>query len=114
MLEFIFRKIFQEIIGFFRGWYIGGTARFWSLALSFLAVLDQQFAVVINLKLINKPLYGDYSAVGRVIGPIFRLFRILLGSTIYLLIFILALLIWLVWVLVLPVAVFLIISQWGT
>lgn len=114
MIEFIFKKIFQEIIGFFQRWYLEGSEVFWSGVFSLLAVLDREFAVLINLRLITQPLYGDYSPVGRILGPILRLLRVLTGSMVYLLILVSALVLWLIWLLLLPGAFFLIINQWGT
>ncbi|KKT86168.1 MAG: hypothetical protein UX26_C0023G0007 [Parcubacteria group bacterium GW2011_GWC1_45_9] len=77
----------------------------------FLGTLDKNFAVLINARLWLQPLYGDYSPVGRILGPILRSLRIFSGVAVYSLILLLAFFLWLGWILVLPAAIFLIFKQ---
>ncbi len=111
MFSFIFNQIFHEIICFFRRWYLERSEWFWSAVFAFLGVLDKNFAVAINVRLWLQPLYGDYSPVGRILGPILRTLRIVLGGLIYAIVLVIAGSLWLVWLLSIPVVVFLIFNS---
>lgn len=108
MFSFIFNQIFHEIVCFFRRWYLERSERFWSAVFAFLGVLDKNFAVAINARLWLQPLYGDYSPVGRILGPILRTIRIVFGGSVYSFVLFLAGLIWLVWLLSIPAIIFII------
>ena len=87
-------------------WFVSKPKAIFDLLVELIKNLDKNFAVALNLKLITKPLYKDYSIVGRIIGPIFRFFRVLIGGIIYLVIALIFLLIILVWILILPFIVY--------
>ncbi|OGY39133.1 MAG: hypothetical protein A2418_03070 [Candidatus Brennerbacteria bacterium RIFOXYC1_FULL_41_11] len=106
MISFVFKQIFHEITCFFRRWYLERSEQFWSAIFYFFRSLDKTLAIEINVRLWLKPLFNDYSPVGRVIGPIFRTLRIVFGGSIYAIVFIFAGLIWLAWLLFLPVFLF--------
>ena len=108
MISFVGQQIFHELTCFFRRWYFERSNQLWSLVFYFLGALDKNFAVAINARLWLQPLYGDYSFVGRIIGPILRTLRIVFGSLIYLVILALAFFVWLGWVLLLPFLLWLI------
>jgi len=106
MISFIFNQFFHEITCFFRRWYLERSELFWSAVFGFLGVLDKNFAVAINARLWLQPLYGDYSPVGRILGPILRSMRIVFGSSVYAAVLVFAGLVWLVWLLLLPAVIF--------
>ncbi len=87
-------------------WFIAKPKAILNLLIELIKDLDKNFAVALNLKLIAKPLYKDYSLIGRIIGPIFRFFRVLIGGAIYLFITLIFLLIILAWVLILPFIIY--------
>jgi hypothetical protein len=92
-------RFFFRIADFFRHWYADGTRYLFHGFISFLASLDRVFAVRITWHYFTRPLYGDYSAVGRVLGVVFRSFRILIALAVYAAlagIFLLFYLLWLV------------------
>ena len=62
--------------------------------------LDYTFAWRQTVTHIFQPVFGDYSIIGRIIGPIFRVGRLLIASVLYLIIFIIAGIGYVVWVLV--------------
>lgn len=86
MLGYFARKFWERISTFVSDWYIGGFKAVVNRAVEFLSVLDQTFAVKINLKMLFTPLYKDASAIGYLLGFFFRFFRVLIGGTIYVLI----------------------------
>ncbi len=97
MIRLIVSAILQSVLNFFVRWYGTGSQFFWSRVFEWFASLDRTFGVAINARLIMHPLYGDYSPVGRVIGPVFRLGRIALGAATYALLFVFAGAAWLAW-----------------
>ena len=58
---------------------------------------DRSLAVKITAQHFFRPLYGDYSPVGRVVGVIFRAGRIVIGLVVYAVIAVLFLLFYLAW-----------------
>jgi hypothetical protein len=62
----------KGIIDFFSFWYITSSKAFWNKEISFIRGIERDMGVLINLKLMFQPIFGDYSYMGRVIGPIFR------------------------------------------
>jgi hypothetical protein len=79
-------------------WYIGGTHAFWHSAYHMFRTLDRSLAFRITLRHLFQPLYGDYSIVGRIIGPFFRFGRILIGLCIYLLLASVVIVAYLLWI----------------
>ncbi len=68
--------------------------------------LDYTLAWRITLKNFLKPLYGDYSVLGYILGFGFRSIRLLTASLIYLVIFVVAFGIYAIW-LAIPVVILL-------
>lgn len=66
------------------------------------AALDRVLAIKIMFQTICQPLYGDYSTVGRIIGPMFRAARILIALPIFAAYFITASALWLAWLAIPP------------
>ena len=64
---------------FFWFWYVQNSKDFWHREVGFLKGIERDIGVITNLKLITQPIFGDYTYAGRVIGPIFRLGRVLIG-----------------------------------
>jgi len=89
-LIYLVNQLLYRIFIFFRHWYISSFYIFWNFIISFLSKLDRIFAVKISLRYLFHPLYQDYSVIGYILGFIFRLIRIFIGSIIYFLILIIA------------------------
>ena len=75
-------KIVRGSYDFLVFWYVRGSKEFWRKEISFIKGIERDIGVLINLKLITQPIFGDYTRMGRIIGPIFRLGRVLIGLTI--------------------------------
>lgn len=67
--------------------------------------VERDIGVFINLRLLFQPIYGDYSYMGRVIGPILRFGRVLLGFIIMAISTIAVLTIYLIWLILPPLAI---------
>lgn len=72
--------------------------------IKFIKAMDGDFGVMANVYNWTSPLYGDYSYIGRAVGPLFRTFRILAGLMFYAAIFILSIGMYILWF-VLPLLV---------
>lgn len=96
--------LFSPIIKFFYGWYIDDTINFWSWFVGFLKMLDRDIGLIGNVQNWTSPLYGDYSYLGRVAGPIFRTMRIFFGMSLYTVLILISLAVYLFWI-ILPMAV---------
>lgn len=100
-LSYLVQLALSRIAGFFLHWYRGGSQAFLARYRSLSRTLENAVASRAMLHLLFRPLYGDYSIVGRIIGPVFRLGRLALGGIAHLMLATLFLIGWLAW-LVLP------------
>jgi len=94
---------------FFYLWYITESKNFWRKELAFLQQVERDIGVRINMKLWLQPIYGDYSYEGRVIGPIFRTFRIFIGLGIEAVSVIAIVGFYLIWLVIPPLVFFMIV-----
>ena len=101
----------KRIINFFYIWYIQSSKDFWNKEISFLRQMERDIGVLINLKLITEPIYGDYTYEGRVLGPIFRLGRVLVGLFIMLCSIVAVVTIYLIWIILPPLAFLMIVAN---
>lgn len=97
-LPYLVVRFFYRITEFVRHWYVVGTYAYFDFVLGTLRRMDQTLAWRITLTYLFRPLYGDYSFIGRTIGFIFRIFRLIFGGIIYLVAFALAALVYVLWV----------------
>jgi hypothetical protein len=67
--------------------------------------MDRTFAVRVTVRHFFEPLWGDYSPVGRIIGPIFRACRVLIGGVAYIVIAAIWVIILLAWYSIPPVLI---------
>ncbi len=96
--------MFGHIINFFCGWYIDDTKNFWRWFINFIKFFDRDVGLIGNLQNWTSPLYGDYSYIGVVAGPILRTFRIFFGITLYAALAILSIAAYLIWI-ILPILI---------
>lgn len=95
---YLIKRAIMEVAYFFIHWYKDGFIFLWRKLISFLASLDYIFAVKITFRHWMEPLYQDRTIVGYILGPLFRTFRIVFGSYLYLLLFLVWLAVVLIWV----------------
>ena len=96
-LSFLAQRFVLRCLAFIRHWYKDGSCRFLESWSSVAGSLEQLIAVRITLKNFFKPLYQDYSIIGRIIGPVFRLIRVLFGLLVHAIVIILFFAVYLVW-----------------
>lgn len=103
---YLISQLRERILIFLERWYREASIHYWNWVIEEFRQLDRTFALKINLRLLFQPLYGDYTLVGRILGPFFRFFRILFGLGIYLVFFSLALIFWFIWLGTIPYLLF--------
>jgi len=74
--------------------------------LDILERLDRYFAWKITLRFLFRPMYGDYSFTGRILGFFLRIIRIAVGGIIYAVIFLIAIILYLIWIALPPYIIF--------
>jgi hypothetical protein len=111
-LGYLVHRFFYRIFDFFRHWYVGGSRIIAHAFISTLEDIDRSFAVKITLQHFFEPLYKDYSVIGRILGVIFRSFRVAIGIVIYAVIAVCFAVAYVIWILALPALLFF--SVWKT
>ncbi len=106
-LVYLINRAIYRILDFFHHWYVDGSRLLAHKFVSILEEVDKSLAIRLTIKYFFQPLYKDYTIVGRVLGVIFRLGRILIGGVLYLFLGLVFLVIYLVWVLIPPVIIIL-------
>lgn len=96
-LIYLIRRFFYRILDFLRHWYVKSAKIYSNFVLDELQKIDRILAWRVNVKYLFQPLYKDYSLIGYALGFILRFFRLIGTSLIYLIIFAIAILIYLLW-----------------
>lgn len=65
-----------------------------------IASADQSFALRVTIRHFFEPLYKDYTFIGRILGIIFRTFRMCIGLVVYLFLAAIFLLVWVIWLII--------------
>lgn len=101
-LSYLVQLALSRIAGFIKRWYVDATHGFLARYRAASRSLEDAVASRAMLHLLFRPLYGDYSVVGRIIGPVFRLGRLLGGLVAHAFIAAVFLMLWLAWILIPP------------
>lgn len=104
-------RFFYHIIRFFHHWYRDGSRAMFHYFLRTLGKLEGTFALSLTARYFFHPLYQDFSVVGRIVGIFFRSGRILIGLFVYALLAAFFVLVYLAWILLIPILVFEIFSS---
>ena len=112
-LIYLVHRFFYRFFDFFHHWYVDGSRWFGRKFIGMLTALDKTFAVRVTLEHFFEPLYGDYTIIGRIMGAIFRTFRLAIGLVIYLVASIIMLLLYIIWLAVPAIIVYAIVSGNG-
>ncbi len=90
-------QLLFRIAEFLRHWYLGSARVYFNFLIERFHDLDRILAFRVTLRHLLEPLYGDYSLLGRVIGLPLRLFRLIVGGVVYLVLGALAIAVYAVW-----------------
>ena len=99
-LTYLGWMLLKRIRDFFIDWYLNSFIFTAHAVINFLKRLDSVFAWRITLRNFFEPLFQDHSVVGHVLALIFRSFRLLIASLVYAAIILLALTLYLIWILI--------------
>ena len=91
--------LLKSIYDFLYFWYIRGTKNFLRGEISVIEGVERDIGILINLKLVFQPIYGDYSILGKVIGPILRLGRVFFGFVLVVFLSIIIVVLYVLWLL---------------
>lgn len=80
---YILAQLGNRILMFFYNWYIASFFAFSDFFTSVFEALDQTWALRVTARYLFRPLYQDRTIVGFVLGFIFRLGRLIIGSMLY-------------------------------
>ncbi len=103
---YLVHRFFYRIYDFFRHWYVGGSRVIAHSFTSTLERIDRSLAVKITLEHFFEPLYKDYTAIGRILGVIFRSGRVIVGIAVYALVTVCFVAAYLVWLAIPPALLF--------
>lgn len=101
LIYIVHRAVFR-VADFIRHWYVDASKYIFHSFVDTLERSDERFAVKVTLRHFFEPLYGDYSFVGRILGIIFRAFRIIIGFIAHGIITIFFLSVYIIWIAVIP------------
>jgi len=105
-IVYLGRRFLYRAGDFFHHWYVDGSRVFGRRFMSMMTSADQSLAVAITFRHFFEPLYKDYTVIGRILGVIFRTFRIAIGGVIYLFIAAVFVAIYLIWLAIPAVIIF--------
>lgn len=98
-LTYLIQRFSYRITEFLRHWYIKSATIYWHGFFNLLERLDYYLAWKITLKYLFKPLYKDRTIIGYIMGFFWRSVRLLAGGVVYILLFLAALAVYLIWLL---------------
>jgi len=104
-LTYLVQRFFYRIFIFLRNWYVGSARLFFRETMAILEGFDRTIALRATAANFFKPLYQDYSAIGRILGLVFRSGRIVIGAGIYAVVIACAAALFVAWAL-LPIVIF--------
>ena len=103
---YLIDRFFYRIFDFFRHWYVNGSRKIAHVFILSLENIDRSLAIKITLRHFFEPLYKDYSVIGRLLGIIFRLGRVVVGLVTYVVVMVCFLCVYLAWIAIPPVLIF--------
>ncbi len=82
-LGYLVQRFFYRFLDFFHHWYVDGSRAIGHRFIGTLESLDRTIALRVTVRYLFQPLYRDYTVIGRILGFIFRVLRILIGLVLY-------------------------------
>lgn len=103
---YLIKRFLFRIKEFLRHWYVKSGKIYWNFIINQFEKIDYKLAWKITIKNIFKPLYKDYSVMGYILGFIFRSLRVVFSSIVYVIYFVFALGLYILWLLMPAVVIY--------
>jgi hypothetical protein len=103
---YLARRLLYRFLDFFHHWYVDGARAIGRRFMTTLTAADQSLAVAITLRHFFEPLYKDYSVIGRILGIVFRSFRVAIGGAFYVLLAVAFAVVYIIWLAIPAVIIF--------
>ena len=97
LIAYLINRFIFRVKEFFRHWYIKSFFIYIHFIISQLEKMDRFLAFKITLRHLFQPLYQDRSIIGYILGFFFRSGRLIIGGFLYSIIFVIAVLIYIIW-----------------
>lgn len=75
--------ILSKIKEFVDFWYVAGSKNYYNFVKESWNTLERELGVLPNIYNWYRPLFQDDDYIGRILGPVFRTFRIFIGFVVY-------------------------------
>ncbi len=105
-LLYLVRHTGFHIVEFFRHWYVHSAHMYWNKVIDGLGEIDYTLAWRLTLRNLFQPLYGDFSPIGYVLGFVFRIGRLAVGTAVYAVILTFAAVVYALWLMIPPALLF--------
>jgi hypothetical protein len=105
-IVYLARRLLYRFLDFFHHWYVDGSRAIGRRFMATMTSVDSSLAVAITIRHFFEPLYKDYSIIGRILGIVFRTFRVLIGGVFYIIIALCFAIIYVIWIAVPAVILF--------
>lgn len=93
-------RFFFRIFEFLRNWYFRSGKKYGNFVINIFERMDRIFGWKVNILHMFSPLYRDYSAIGYILGFVLRLARLVITSLLYGAVFLIAVFVFLIWMLI--------------
>ena len=97
-IPYLLNRLLFRIADFFHHWYVDGSRFFLARFLDYIRMLDKSLALKVTFRHLFEPMYKDYTIVGTILGPVFRIGRVIIGTVLYALVGLFAAVLYIVWV----------------
>ncbi len=104
-------NLVKIITNFFYFWYAQGLKKFLNKEINFLKEVGHDSGVIVHMKHLTDPLFGDYTYLGRAIGFFFRIGFIMIGGVIMIASIFASIFLFVIWIILPPIAIWMVISN---
>ncbi|MBN2197605.1 hypothetical protein JW698_00165 [Candidatus Wolfebacteria bacterium] len=100
LILYLIKRFYLCLIKFIRHWYLNSSKIYSHFIISLLEKFDKKLAFKITARHLFNPLYQDRSFIGYILGFFFRSARLIWGGFVYIIIIIIAVIIYLFWLII--------------
>ncbi|MBI3956881.1 MAG: hypothetical protein HY340_02725 [Candidatus Kerfeldbacteria bacterium] len=109
--RFVFVDVLFDVVRFPFWWYARGVTKGFRWWLEQLEDGEERLALIVLIKNLGRPMFGDYTREGRAISFVVRIVQLAVSIILYGVWTILVTLAWVVWFLAIPAVIFYVLRQ---